>query len=84
MLARIDSGPAHSDLQTFECPKCNHIQVLRNANQMTANINTATPVLIASSASTEGPVSAWRASLGVSMIIPCFLIGMTCHSNFKR
>jgi hypothetical protein len=52
------------------CPKGNHIQVLKNANQMTPRINTARPVLISSSASTDGPDSAWRASLGVSMIIP--------------
>jgi hypothetical protein len=26
MLARIESGPAHSDLRTFECPKCEHVQ----------------------------------------------------------
>jgi hypothetical protein len=25
MLARIEPGPAHSDLRTFECPKCAHI-----------------------------------------------------------
>jgi hypothetical protein len=26
MLARIDPGPAHSDLRTFECPKCEHVE----------------------------------------------------------
>ena len=26
MLARIEPGPAHSDLRTFECPKCEHIE----------------------------------------------------------
>ena len=26
MLAGIDSGPAHSDLRTFECPKCAHVE----------------------------------------------------------
>jgi hypothetical protein len=26
MLARIERGPAHADLLTFECPKCEHIQ----------------------------------------------------------
>jgi hypothetical protein len=26
MLARIEPGPAHSDLRTFECPKCGHVQ----------------------------------------------------------
>ena len=26
MLARIESGPAHFDLRTFECPKCEHVQ----------------------------------------------------------
>jgi ssDNA-binding Zn-finger/Zn-ribbon topoisomerase 1 len=25
MLASIESGPAHSDLRTFECPKCQHV-----------------------------------------------------------
>jgi len=24
MLARIEPGPAGSDMRTFECPKCNH------------------------------------------------------------
>jgi hypothetical protein len=26
MLARIEPGPAHFDLRTFECPKCAHVQ----------------------------------------------------------
>jgi hypothetical protein len=26
MLARIEPGPAHSDLLTFECPKCEHVE----------------------------------------------------------
>ena len=26
MLARIEPGPAHSDLRIFECPKCEHVQ----------------------------------------------------------
>lgn len=25
MLARIEPGPANSDLRTFECPKCVHV-----------------------------------------------------------
>jgi hypothetical protein len=25
MLARIEPGPAWSDLRTFECPKCEHV-----------------------------------------------------------
>jgi len=24
-LARIEPGPAHSDLRTFECPECAHV-----------------------------------------------------------
>jgi hypothetical protein len=24
-LARIEPGPNHSDLRTFECPKCEHV-----------------------------------------------------------
>ena len=26
LLARIEPGPAHSGLRTFECPKCEHVQ----------------------------------------------------------
>jgi hypothetical protein len=26
MLARIEPGPNHSDLRTFECPECEHVQ----------------------------------------------------------
>jgi hypothetical protein len=26
MLARIEPGPYHSDLRTFECPKCQHVR----------------------------------------------------------
>jgi ssDNA-binding Zn-finger/Zn-ribbon topoisomerase 1 len=26
MLARIERGPVGSDLRTFECPKCEHVQ----------------------------------------------------------
>jgi exosome complex RNA-binding protein Csl4 len=26
MLARIEPGPANSDLRTFECPKCEHVE----------------------------------------------------------
>jgi hypothetical protein len=26
MLARIEPGPGHSDLRTFECPKCEHVE----------------------------------------------------------
>jgi hypothetical protein len=25
MPARIEPGPGHSDLRTFECPKCEHV-----------------------------------------------------------
>jgi hypothetical protein len=28
MLARIEPGPAHSDMRTFECPKCKHVRRL--------------------------------------------------------
>jgi hypothetical protein len=49
----------------------------KNANQTPPRTNTARQVLIVSSARIDGPGSAWRASVGVSMIIPCFLMGMT-------
>jgi hypothetical protein len=50
-------------------------QVRKNANQTPPRINTARQILIVSIASTDGPDSAWRASVGVSMIMPCFLFG---------
>jgi hypothetical protein len=48
-------------------------QVRKNANQTLPRINTARPMPIANSNSTDGPASGWRASVGVSMIMPCFL-----------
>jgi hypothetical protein len=58
--------------------------VRKNANQRPPKINTARQVLIASSASTDGPGSACRASVGVSIIMPCFLIGMELSLKFRR
>lgn len=46
-------------------------QVRKNTNQATPRINTASPVEMLKRASTEGPGSAWRASVGVSIIWPC-------------
>src|SRR5665213_1571011 len=40
----------------------------KNTNQIRPRINIASPVETASMASTDGPGSAWRASVGVSMI----------------
>jgi hypothetical protein len=51
-------------------------QVRKNANQTPPRITTARQVLMTKSTKTEGPGSAWRASVGVSMIIPCFLMGI--------
>lgn len=55
--------------------------VLKNTNQTTPRISTARPVLIANSARTDGPGSAWRASVAFSTIWPFsfvaeFLIAM--------
>jgi len=33
MLARIEHGPAVSDLLTFECPKCEHVQKVLTEDQ---------------------------------------------------
>jgi hypothetical protein len=57
-------------------------QVRKNANQTPPRINTARQVLIVSSARIDGPGSAWRASFGVSIIMPCFLMGMKISFNF--
>jgi hypothetical protein len=51
-------------------------QVRKNTYQTQPRISTARQVLIIRSISTDGPGSAWRASFGVSMIIPCFLVAM--------
>jgi hypothetical protein len=47
-------------------------QVRKKANQTPPRISTARHVLTTNS--TDGPGSAWRASVGVSIIKPCFLI----------
>jgi hypothetical protein len=47
-------------------------KVIHTAPKMT----TANPTLMISKSSMEGPGSACRASMGVSMIIPCFLIAI--------
>jgi hypothetical protein len=65
------------------CSQIRFHQAWKNAYQTPPRINTARQVLIISSASTDGPGSAWRASVGVSMIIPCFLIGMELSLNFS-
>jgi hypothetical protein len=52
--------------------KFNHVR--KNNNQTRPRRVTARAVLITNSKSTDGPGSACRASVGVSMIIPCFLV----------
>jgi hypothetical protein len=37
MLARIEPGPDHSDLRTFECPKCNHVHKLMVEDPLKSN-----------------------------------------------
>jgi hypothetical protein len=34
MLAEIEFGPAHSDLRTFECPKCHHVHRMQVGDPM--------------------------------------------------
>ena len=34
MLNAIESGPAHSDLRTFECSKCGNVQRMRISDPM--------------------------------------------------
>ena len=46
--------------------------------------NTARQVLIVSSARIDGPDSAWRASFGVSIIMPCFLMGIISFNFFDN
>ena len=36
MLARIELGPNHSDLRTFECPKCEHVHKMVVEDPMTS------------------------------------------------
>jgi hypothetical protein len=51
-------------------------QVRKNAHQTPPRIKTARTVLTANTNSIDGPGSAWRASVGVSTITPCFLVGI--------
>jgi hypothetical protein len=37
MLARIEPGPGHSDVRTFECPKCEHVQRVLVEDPMNGN-----------------------------------------------
>jgi hypothetical protein len=47
-----------------------------NRNQMTGIMHTEKAT---NTHSIDGPGSAWRASVGVSMIIPCFFTGIESH-----
>ena len=49
-------------------PPAEQAQVWKNANQTRPRIKSASPVEMAIIASTDGPGSPWRASVGVSMI----------------
>src|SRR4051794_25748231 len=51
-------------------------QVRKNTNQTMPSISTATPSETTNSANTDGPGSAWRASVGVSTMRPCSLVAM--------
>ena len=51
-------------------------QVRKNANQTRPRISIASPVETVRRASTDGPGSAWRASVGVSTIWRCCLVAM--------
>jgi hypothetical protein len=55
-----------------------------NTNQMMPRMTMASPVLITSNASTDGPRSPWRASVGVSTICPCSLVAMMSSLLFCR
>src|ERR1700744_6461487 len=63
--------------------------VRKNTNQTTARIRIASPVDADNNASTEGPGSACRASVGVSTIRPCSIVAMVtsfagCHCRKPR
>jgi hypothetical protein len=51
-------------------------QVRTNRNQMTGIMNTAKETIAANTNSTDRPALAWRTSVGVSMVIPCFFSGI--------
>jgi hypothetical protein len=38
MLARIEPGPNHSDLRTFECPKCEYVQKMLVEDPMKSSL----------------------------------------------
>jgi hypothetical protein len=53
-------------------------------NQIMPRITMASAVLITSNASTDGPRSPWRASVGVSIICPCCLVAMEYPPSADR
>lgn len=72
--------------EIFVSARCCPSQVRKNANQITPRIKTARPVETTSRASTDGPGSACRASVGVSMIWRCCRAAMGpsisfCHAR---
>jgi hypothetical protein len=70
LQAMRNLDPRHDRLRCF-APVFDAVpQIRKNTNQMIPRIRTASPVEAASSAATEGPGSAWRASFAVSTIRP--------------
>src|SRR3569623_3035872 len=59
---------SHVEEQSPSHPEVHAPQVRKNTNQTIAKVNTAAIVLTTSTAATEGPGSAERASVGVSTI----------------
>src|SRR5215475_15196304 len=59
-------------------------QVRKKTNQITPRIRMASPVDAVSNASTDGPGSAWRASVGVSTIRPCSRVAMVASFQKER
>lgn len=60
------------------------VQLRKNTNQITPSIRIASPVEIARRESTDGPGSAWRASVGVSTIRWFSLVAMVTSILERR
>jgi hypothetical protein len=70
------AGYGECGREIFVSARCCPSQVRKNANQITPRIKTARPVETTSRASTDGPGSACRASVGVSTIWRCCRVAM--------
>jgi len=86
VAARLAGAPFFAIRTAWLIADADTAQVWKNTSQTTPRINTASPVETVRRTSTDGPGSAWRASVGVSTIWRCCLVALVpsipgCHER---